>query len=473
MAPELILGQSCDGRVDQYALAITVFEVLAGRRPFEGANIASVLEQQTKIEPPDLLSLNPGVPTCLQDVIRRGLSKDATERFSNCQLFADAVLAEIDSLPSYRSADERTAHALNAESFKGRHGTLLELIRSAETASETVETDKSEVGVDETAGDERLSQFLQLLGTAEINQGAVRTQSIKIRNSSTRPRVRDILVATILNFASRHELVPKWRKLTSRLFAAIKHFSSQHKRLTGASINGAAALLVLSVALTVLTAHGSVRISIKGIEESVTITLDGEDFVIIGPEETVRLSTGEHRLTIKSPRFKTITKVFNVSRGENKPVEIDLPKKPSAPPQFQGRETTATPPPVQKTTATPPPAPQPVAKPRDGNWKSRTDDVFRIESKGIDALQIEIVSSLSMKSGKGELNRNGNIAGWSGQFRGIFRNDRSRRNRDTTIEVRVLDAQEIEMTTDFIRWNSEGDETDRKRVPIRLRYIEE
>ena len=43
MAPEVIMGQPADGRLDQYGLAVTVYEMLAGRRPFEDATATAVL----------------------------------------------------------------------------------------------------------------------------------------------------------------------------------------------------------------------------------------------------------------------------------------------------------------------------------------------------------------------------------------------------------------------------------------------
>ena len=97
MAPELIMGLSSDGRVDQYSLAVTVFEILAGRRPFEDATSTAVLVQHSTKEPPDLASLSPNVPVSLAAAIRKGLSKSPNDRFMSCSKFADAVLAAFTS----------------------------------------------------------------------------------------------------------------------------------------------------------------------------------------------------------------------------------------------------------------------------------------------------------------------------------------------------------------------------------------
>ena len=51
MAPELIMGEPFDGRVDQYALAITVYELLCGRRPFEDETKTKVLVLHTSKAP--------------------------------------------------------------------------------------------------------------------------------------------------------------------------------------------------------------------------------------------------------------------------------------------------------------------------------------------------------------------------------------------------------------------------------------
>lgn len=61
MAPELIMGECCDGRVDQYALAVTIYEMLAGRRPFEDDVKTKLLVLHTTQAPTPLKEICPWV----------------------------------------------------------------------------------------------------------------------------------------------------------------------------------------------------------------------------------------------------------------------------------------------------------------------------------------------------------------------------------------------------------------------------
>ncbi len=103
-APELVLGEPFDGRADQYSLALTVYDSLAGTNPFEGPNSSATLVNQTAMEPPLLTELNPTVSPALSRVVRKGLAKSSEERFDSCLAFAEAVLAVIPASGSSQSS---------------------------------------------------------------------------------------------------------------------------------------------------------------------------------------------------------------------------------------------------------------------------------------------------------------------------------------------------------------------------------
>jgi len=96
MAPELIMGEPFDGRVDQYALAVTVYELLCGRRPFEDETKTRVLVLHTTKAPPRLTEWCPALPERISQAVLRGLAKDPNERYPNCVALAVAVAAAAD-----------------------------------------------------------------------------------------------------------------------------------------------------------------------------------------------------------------------------------------------------------------------------------------------------------------------------------------------------------------------------------------
>lgn len=106
MAPEIIRGKPFDGRADQYSLAVMVFELLAGRRPFEAQEVTELFVKHSIEEPPLLNSVNPRISEGLSAIVGKGLAKDPDRRFSTCREFADAVLAALGR----RAATGSTLH---------------------------------------------------------------------------------------------------------------------------------------------------------------------------------------------------------------------------------------------------------------------------------------------------------------------------------------------------------------------------
>ena len=91
MSPEQWRGDEIDGRADQYALAVVAFEMLAGRRPFDSAQLQDLLDMHSAGAIPDLVVVRPGSSSAAAAAIRRAMAKDPSERFTTATAFIDAL----------------------------------------------------------------------------------------------------------------------------------------------------------------------------------------------------------------------------------------------------------------------------------------------------------------------------------------------------------------------------------------------
>lgn len=92
MAPELIMGEPYDARVDQYALAVMIHELLSDTTPFHGATPAAVMVQQTTRQPPALHTIDPSISVELSEVILKALNKTPEHRYGTCGDFVRAIV---------------------------------------------------------------------------------------------------------------------------------------------------------------------------------------------------------------------------------------------------------------------------------------------------------------------------------------------------------------------------------------------
>lgn len=97
-APEQWLEQP-RAASDQYALAVTCYQLLTGRAPFTG-NLYSIMHGHIQTSPPSLRQIQPLIPVEIEEVILRGLAKEPTSRYSDIQGFARAYRAAVESSSS-------------------------------------------------------------------------------------------------------------------------------------------------------------------------------------------------------------------------------------------------------------------------------------------------------------------------------------------------------------------------------------
>ncbi len=81
MSPEQIEGRNIDFRSDIFSMGIVLYEMLTGQKPFQGDSVISITYAVVNADPPAM----PGVPTGIEQVIRRALAKNPAHRQTNAE----------------------------------------------------------------------------------------------------------------------------------------------------------------------------------------------------------------------------------------------------------------------------------------------------------------------------------------------------------------------------------------------------
>ena len=85
MSPEQLEGKDVDARTDIFAFGGVLYEMLTGRRPFEGKSQASLIGAILDHTPPPVTSLQPVSPPMLDEIVARCLAKDPDDRWQTAR----------------------------------------------------------------------------------------------------------------------------------------------------------------------------------------------------------------------------------------------------------------------------------------------------------------------------------------------------------------------------------------------------
>jgi serine/threonine protein kinase len=112
MSPEQVRGAQADARSDLFSFGAILYEMLSGKRAFQGETVADTMSAILHSDPPELSEANLAMPPALERLVRHCLEKNPAERFQS----ARDVAFDLDTLISVSSASSKSGvEAVQAE----------------------------------------------------------------------------------------------------------------------------------------------------------------------------------------------------------------------------------------------------------------------------------------------------------------------------------------------------------------------
>ena len=113
MSPEQARGQSVDARTDIFSLGVVIYEMIAGRVPFEGETASHVIVSILEKEPAPLTRCSPDAPSELERIVTKALSKDKDERYQTVK----DLLIDLKRLKQRRDLDAEIERSISPDTF--------------------------------------------------------------------------------------------------------------------------------------------------------------------------------------------------------------------------------------------------------------------------------------------------------------------------------------------------------------------
>ncbi len=191
MSPEQIRGEHVDARSDIFSAGVLMYELLTGRKPFDGPDVTAIMYNVANVQPPSLRFYNGALPEEIDTVVMQALAKRSEERYQSCEQFSEAI-RRLEQSIHFRDDTEAVLNALpaspDADASIGGAATGFGMAAAAGTAGIRAST-ASMAGIG--AGSIQATPGVQLSGTVYcVDCGAPNNESQEFCLSCMRPLLK-------------------------------------------------------------------------------------------------------------------------------------------------------------------------------------------------------------------------------------------------------------------------------------------
>lgn len=200
LAPEQLRGLTVDHRADLWSLGVTLYEMLAHRRPFEGPSYAAVLHAVLTVDP-EPIALHASAPPAVDALLRHVLRREPDRRPASAIDVARAIAAiEADPAAPYATASAARPERTPTPRHGGREPSIV-VLPFTNTSGDTSEDPFSDGLTDELIG--ALGKVRGLRVTARTTAFALKRRGLDARAIANVLGVSHVLEGTVRRSGNR------------------------------------------------------------------------------------------------------------------------------------------------------------------------------------------------------------------------------------------------------------------------------
>jgi len=344
MSPEQFHNKAITGKSDQYSLGIVAYELLLGRKPFDGDTYAEIITQHLFTPVPNLRELRPDLPENMAAAVQRMLAKNPDERFPDLDAAATA-LGSPDKAEGDRIRGEMISLAKGARRTV-RMSVPVSPIPMTKKPAAATQASSAATAVVGSKGAAPVAPAARTVPERALPKRAPAPAPSSVTSGSGTIRLYAAIAAGVVLVG----VFVAWKAMSSGATEKPAAVTAEQtpptvapsgaptapSTTTSTSSGGTEPAAKTPPPVSAPDAPAPVRVSVTDVPSGAVITLDGRRQS--GQEFSAR--AGTHQLRVEARGFESMTRRITLKAGE--PFTIS----------FDRRVVAAAPPPVTKTAPT-------------------------------------------------------------------------------------------------------------------------